>query len=140
MKKYFLVFVICAFLMLTGCGNKKFDGYHEITYKEYLSLIDKKASFPLVVGSSTCSACALFKPTMEKFISKYQVDVRYIDLSKLSEDDKNKLLSDLNVKSTPTTLFIEKGEQTSVYYRLVGSETFSNVVDSFKKRGYIKGE
>ena len=43
---------------------------------------------------------------MEKFISDYKVDVRYIDISKLSEEDYNLLKSKVNFDSTPTTIFV----------------------------------
>lgn len=134
-----MVFIVFLFLFCTGCGSKKLSSYDEIGYADYKKLIENKESFPLVIGSSTCSACSLFKPTMESFIKKYQVDVRYIDLSKLSEDDKKSLGSIINFQSTPTTVFFENGEQTSVYYRIVGSESLDNVVNAYKRMGYIKG-
>lgn len=141
MRKFFMILFLCSFFVLfTGCGNKGMDGYHEISYNEFSDLVKNKESFPLVVGSSTCSACASYKPIMESFIKKYNVDVRYIDLSKLGEDEKNMILSDLNIQSTPTTLFIELGKQTSVYYRLVGAESLSNIINSFKRMGYIGEE
>ena len=139
MKKIFYLLFLSMILVFTGCSKGNLSGYHEISYKEYAKMIENKESFPLVIGSSTCSACSVFKPTMESFIKKYQVDVRYIDLSKLSEEEKNKLGSDLNFQSTPTTIFFEDGKQTSVYYRIVGSETMTSVVESYKRMGYIGG-
>lgn len=137
MKKFVLVLCFCVFFLVTGCGSKRLSTYTEISYDEFNNMVNDKKSFPLVIGSSTCSACSVFKPTMESFIRKYQVEVFYIDLSKLSEDDSNKLNSVINFKSTPTTVFFKDGLQTSVYYRLVGSESFSNVVDAYKRMGYI---
>jgi len=137
-KKFFIFLIGFMFLFCTGC-SKNLSGYHEISFNEYKKMIENKESFPLVIGSSTCSACSIFKPTMEKFISKYQVDVRYIDISKLSKEEKNYLGSNLNFESTPTTIFFEDGEQTSVYYRLVGSESLTNVINAYKKMGYIEG-
>ena len=139
MKKFLTFLIILMLFVCTGCGNKKLSGYHEISFDEYKQLVDAKESFPLVIGSSTCSACAVFKPTMESFISKYQIDVRYIDLSKLSDDERNYLGSNLNFESTPTTIFFEDGKQTSVYYRIVGADTMSNIVKAYTKMGYIEG-
>ena len=139
MKKLIYCFVFSMILVFTGCSKGNLSTYHEISYKEYSEMIENKESFPLVIGSSTCSACSLFKPTMESFIKKYQVDVRYIDLSKLTEEEKNMLGSDLNFQSTPTTIFFEDGKQTSVYYRIVGSESLSGVINAYKKMGYIEG-
>ena len=138
MKK-FLIFFGVMFLLCTGCSSNKLSGYDEISYNDFKKLVDNKESFPLVIGSSTCSACSVFKPTMESFIKKYQIDVRYIDLSKLSDEEKQGLNSSINFQSTPTTVFFEDGKQTSVYYRIVGSETLSNVINAYKKMGYIEG-
>ena len=139
MKRLFLCIMVCFVIFLTGC-SKKMTTYHEISYAEYIDKIKNGDTFPLVIGSSTCSACSLFKVTMDNFISKYQVEVFYIDISKLSEDDYNLLRNDVGFKSTPTTLFIENGKHTSVYFRIVGSESLSGVLSAYKKMGYIKGE
>ena len=126
---------MCVFF--TGCGKKNLTTYHEINYDDYKKMIENKESFPLVIGSSICSHCAMFKPTMELFISKNQVDVKYIDLSKLSEDDYNSFTSLVGIKSTPTTIFIENGVQLSTEYRIVGSLSYNEVLAMYKKMGYI---
>ena len=131
------MFVISLFLF-TGCSNSKLTTYTEISYDDYVNMMDNGESFPLVIGSSTCSACSMFKGTMESFISKYQVNVRYLDISKLSDEQFNLLKSEINFSSTPTTIFVENGKHTSVYYRIVGSENLSNVVKAYTKMGYLK--
>ena len=131
------MFVISLFLF-TGCSNGKLTTYTEISYDDYVNMMDNGESFPLVIGSSTCSACSMFKGTMESFISKYQVNVRYLDISKLSDEQFNLLKSEINFSSTPTTIFVENGKHTSVYYRIVGSENLSNVVKAYTKMGYLK--
>ena len=139
MKKVLIFLFLIGAIFVTGCGKKEFTTYHEIDYAEFNKMVENNESFPLVIGSSTCSACSLFKPTMESFISKYQIEVFYIDISKLSEDDYNFFKSTIGFSSTPTTIFFEDGNQTSVYYRIVGSESFSGVVEAYKRMGYIGG-
>ena len=131
--------MIFSLFIFTGCGSRRKD-YIEISYSDYVSMMDKDMSFPLVIGSSTCSACSVFKGTMESFINKYNVDVYYIDISKLSDEDYKLLNSEINFSSTPTTIFVQGGKHTSVYYRIVGSESLANVVKAYKKMGYIGGE
>ena len=138
MKKIFIC--ICLLLLfISGCGNKKLNGYHEISYDEYVKLKENNDTFPLVIGRETCSACAMFKGTMEKFIQKYGVDVRYIDISKLSDEESKLLTSEMNITSTPTTVFFKDGEQTSVYYRIVGAGSMDSVVEAYKRMGYLNG-
>lgn len=137
MKK-FLVLILFMVIFISGCGKK--TTYDEISYSEFKKLVENKESFPLVIGSSTCSACSLFRPTMEAFIKKYNIDVKYIDISKLSENENGEFSSIIGFKSTPTTVFFVDGEQTSVYDRIVGSEDLNNVISAYKRMGYIGGQ
>ena len=137
MKKFLVIFLFFL-IFITGCGSRR-TTYDEISYSDFKLLIENKESFPLVIGSSTCSACSMFKPTMEAFISKYNVLVKYIDISKLSEDEYNEFSVLIGFKSTPTTIFFKDGEQTSNYFRIIGSVDLSSVVDAYKRMGYIGG-
>ena len=84
MKKYLLI-ILTAFLILTTACSKKNATYTNISYTEYLEKIERKESFPLLIGSETCSACQLFKGTMETFMNDYKVEVFYIDTSSRHE-------------------------------------------------------
>ena len=136
MKK-FLVLILFMVIFISGCGKR--TTYDEISYNEFKKLVENKESFPLVIGSSTCSACSMFRPTMEAFIKKYNIDVKYIDISKLSEDENGEFSSTIGFKSTPTTVFFVDGKQTSVYDRIVGSEDLNSVISAYKRMGYIGG-
>ena len=138
MKKIlFLVLMIVGLIFTSGCGNHLTE-YTHISYDELSAKKEVGDSFPLVVGSSTCSACARYKVTMKQFIEKYQINVFYIDLSELSEDEYNKLKSEINFTGTPTTVFYEDGKLTSYYNRLSGAEDLNVVINIFKNNGYIK--
>lgn len=141
MKRKIIFFMLMGLFVFVGCGNKtsnkNLTTYTTISYNEYVDLMENDITFPLVIGSSTCSACSMYKVTMERFIKKYQIDVKYIDISKLSDDEYRLLKGEVNFSSTPTTIFIEKGKHTSVYDRLVGAEAFSEVVSKFTSMGYI---
>lgn len=137
MKKKSLILVLLVFLMcLTGCGKK--EKYTEITYKEFKQKIENKETFPLFVGSSDCFHCDNYKVTLNKFISKYKVDVYYIDVANMEKDEMNEFLTVVNFKSTPTTVFITDGIEKTTYNRIVGELPYSKVVSKFKKAGYIK--
>lgn len=137
MKKVIFLCCFLGFFFVTGCGNKKLEGYNTIDYSEYVKLMEDNKTFSLVIGSSTCSACSMYKGTMEKFIEKYQVDVKYIDISKLSEEEYGLLKSEINFSSTPTTIFIREGKHTSSYDRIVGAEMISKVVSTYRRMGFI---
>lgn len=136
MKRYLLVVVAVLAVFLTGCGSK-LKTYTNLNYVEYLEKQNNKETFPLVIGSDTCSACKLFKGTMESFIKEYQIEIFYIDISKLSEDEYNYLKSQVSFSGTPTTVFFKDGLLTSYYNRIDGAESYSKVVDIYKNNNYI---
>ena len=75
--KYLKIIACTLFVvLLSGCGNK-ITTYDEINYTEYSGMIENKDTFILYIGSSNCSHCADFKPTLEfsgnKYCSKYKV-------------------------------------------------------------------
>lgn len=123
-------------LFVTGCGNK-IKTYEEINYSEYTSKIEAKEDFILYIGSVDCSHCLNFKPTLEKIIKEYQLDVKYIDISKLTEKEYAVLKNKTKLHGTPTVVFIENGVvKTSP--KIQGEVPYSSALDKFKESGYIK--
>ncbi|MCI8545304.1 MAG: hypothetical protein HFH09_03635 [Bacilli bacterium] len=137
MKKLFVFVIIGLSLLLTGCGNK-LKTYKEVDYKTLMNMFEEKQSFILFIGSTECQHCDLYKETLNEVISKYQVKISYIDISKLSMEENAKLKIYVNYNGTPTTAFIEQGEETSMYDRIDGNKPLNKVVEKLKKKGYIK--
>ena len=59
-------------------NNEKITGYDEISYTEFIEMLDNDESFVLLIGSADCAHCIAFKPTITKFVKDYQLDVKYI--------------------------------------------------------------
>lgn len=138
MKKIllFLTLIVCV-IGMSGC-NSKYTTYEEVTYEQLTQIKEKNETFPLVIGSSTCSACEAYKVTMEAFIGKYNIKVYFIDLDKLTTEEKESLRVETNYDSTPTTVFYENGKITMSYNRLVGAADMQGVKKIFTENGYIK--
>lgn len=138
MKKIIMLMSVCALVLLTtGCGNNKLDSYTSITYTKFNEKKENGDSFPLVIGSSTCSACATYKVVMEQFIENNQVEIFYIDLSNVSEEEYNKLKTEISFTGTPTTVFYQEGKLTSFYNRLDGAESIEDVKKYMGENNYI---
>ena len=135
-KKIIILSVGILLCFCMAC-SKKLTTYTEINYSQYIKKLENKETFPLVIGSSSCSACAIYKGTMETFIKNYQVEVFYIDLSTLSEEDYLSLQAQTSFEGTPTTIFIENGNFTSFYNRIDGSQNLTNVISFFENNQYI---
>ena len=74
-------------------------------------MINKKQSFILFIGSETCSACAAFKFTVNELVKNYKIDIKYIDISKLTDKEHDKLLEYFSFDATPTTILVKNGKE-----------------------------
>lgn len=136
MKKILLMatLLLCV-IGLTGCS--KYTTYTELSFDELQNKLNNKDSFVLVIGSNTCSACAMYKETMEEVIKDKQVEIFYLDNDKLNEEQYLKIKSKYIIEGTPTTVFIKDGQQTMTYGRINGSASYSEVIKMLKKYGFI---
>ncbi len=136
MRKILYVLILVPLLIIiSGCGNKTYD---EITYDDLNSMLEDKESFVLFIGSATCTHCDAYKVTINKVIEDYDVDIKYIDISKLSDSEVSSLQAKFPFSGTPTTVFVEKGEEESTFNRIEGESSYSEVVDALKENEYIK--
>ena len=140
MKKIIYTLIISLFI-LTGCTNNKYD---EISYTKLSNMLDNNESFILFIGSSTCTHCDSYKITVNKIIDKYKIDIKYIDVSKFSNDEIEKFNEIIDYNGTPTTAFIKDGKEycgesdNCSYYRIRGNQDYETVVNKLKQKGYIK--
>lgn len=131
MKKIKLVLLVIGIILLTGCSKSNLK---EISYKEYKNLIDSKESFILEVMREECTACKSFKPNLEAVIDKYNIEVKYINTDKLSDDE----LDEFGISGTPTLIFYNDGVEETTASRLVGSVSQDKIIAKFKANGFIK--
>lgn len=137
MKKVVLILIgALTLFVLTGCGGPK--TYDEISYTELQSKLDNNEEFILFIGAETCSACSAYKYGLNKVIEKYHVDVKYIDIDKISESELADLKSLAYFSGTPTTVFIKNGQEDKDKKRINGNVKYSKIVSILEENGYIK--
>ncbi|MBQ6494487.1 MAG: hypothetical protein IJI49_00630 [Bacilli bacterium] len=134
-----LLIIIVASLLIIKILNPNKGELIAINYKEYQNKIKNKDSFILIVSQSTCSHCAEYKPKLIKIAKKNKIDIYYIDYDLETSTDQKEFLDNNNLTgSTPITLFIKHGKQTSLFDRIEGDVSIEKVTDKFKKLGFIK--
>ena len=137
-KILIMITLLLSLFCLIGCNQyKRYTTYTKLNYSEFQEKLDNKDSFAVVMGLSTCSACAMYKVTMENVIKENQVEIFYLELDSLSEEEHSKIYSKFVVEMTPTTIFIKEGKETSTYDRIVGAASSTEVVKNLKKHGII---
>ena len=136
MRKLLFILLLIPIVFITcSCEDKTYD---EISYSEFKEMMDNEESFVLFIGSTTCKHCDAYKVTLNKVINEYDVDIKYIDISKLDDKDYSALQAKIPFSGTPTTVFIENGEEESSFNRVEGEGSYSEVVEILEKNGYIK--
>lgn len=133
MKK--ILIMLFSILLITGCGDK-LQTYTEITFDEFAKMIENEETFILLMGQPNCSHCIDFKPTIEKVIKNYQIEVKYMDISKLNDKQYSILKNKTFISGTPNTVFIKEGK-LDTRAKISGAKSYDAVVNALKKVGYI---
>lgn len=136
MKKLKYLFIILVLFLTVGCS--KSSGLENINYSKYKELISNKESFVLEVMRDGCSHCETLKPRLENVASKYNLDIKVINLAHLSDEDLKSFVKEIGTGATPTVIFYKKGEEKSVATRIVGSVSEEKIINKFKDNGIIK--
>lgn len=130
-----LVILVGAFIADMILGKTYFN---EIKYKEVIEKIENDESFVLVVSQTTCSHCASYKPKIEKVANKYEINIYYIDVDLLNEEEEEKFSSYISYDGTPVTIFIKNGEETSMATRINGDASIEKIERKLKSNGFIE--
>ena len=96
-KKKKIIVIIASILVVAGliiyCFIHSYDSnLIEINYNELKEKIDNKEDFVLCVSRTTCSHCQDYKPKLKKVGYKYKIDIYYIDVDLLNDDELKILL------------------------------------------------
>ncbi len=144
-KKFLIIGIVIVILVAIGIGvyfllkNNNTNNYLvELNKNALQEKIDNKDSFILVVSREGCPHCAEYLPVLRKVLENNKVTAYLVDIAKFSKEDRTYLNSIANVSGTPTTLFIEKGEEKSVVNRIVGSTDRRSIESRLKATGYIE--
>ena len=105
---------------------------------ELVEKIEKEESFPLLIIQDGCSYCELFKPTVKEVSYEYKLNIYTLNLTDLSNKDKEELKNIFTTTSTPIMLFIESGAEGSTLNRINGNVKKDKLIDKLKLNEYIK--
>ena len=92
MKKIliFVIILVGIFGIILFLSNQS-PKYTEISYEQLIEKLNNKDTFVLLIGSDTCSACANYEITMKKVMKDTKVEIFYVNLHTLLEEDYNEI-------------------------------------------------
>lgn len=109
-----------------------------IDYGEYEELLDSDDAEILVIGQTTCSYCIKAKPILNQLVADKKVEINYLNITQLSDDDTTNFVSSLEYLSgdwgTPLTLIIKDG---NVIDDANGLLDYDGYIELFSENGIL---
>ena len=111
-----------------------------VDYNGYKSVVKSSEKKILVLGQTTCSHCIKVKPILSDIAKEYGITINYLDITKLSDEEKGKFTKYLsylteNEWGTPLTLIVKDSD---VIDSVNGELDHDGYVELFKKNEFIK--
>ena len=139
-RKVIILVCICLIILIGAFIADRILGktyFNEIKYNEVIEKIDNKESFVLLISQTDCTHCISYKPKLEDVANEHKINIYYIDVDLLSEEENNNLNSYINFSSTPITVFLKNGEETTVATRINGDASKEKIEKKLKTNGFI---
>ena len=131
---FLFIFIIACLIVVNSLNTT----VNKLTYDEFTEKIDNEESFVLCVSRTTCSHCATYKPKLESVAKDYGIDLYYIDIDKYSDEEQEEFVKVINFNdTTPTTVFLKNGKETTASNRINGDVSTSRIIDKLKSNDFI---
>ena len=120
------------------------------TFDDLDNKLNDEGTHFLVIGKSGCEYCDKYSTVLDEIIKNYEVEILYVDITKLSKDDYDRLRNsnitipsscndygiDINLNKkfgTPMTLFINNNQTIDCIRGYNDYSLVSSVLDSIYK-------
>lgn len=135
-----LIIILLGFFLFFSLNKKDDSKLIPITGQELLDKLNQKETFILVFTQDGCSHCNEYTPILNRVLDEYDITIYDLNLTELRKDTElyNQVSSKFNIPGTPTTIFINDGEEKTTLNRLVGGSNYKDLVEKFKDRGFIE--
>ena len=134
MKRIYLS-ILVILLILVGCGSK--DPIKYESAQAVQARLDQKETVVLVVGATTCPACATYKEVLRELLSNYTINLTYIEWNEQSHEAIAALERQHNVTvtATPMTFIFEDG---TLIFSEAGAFSYRETKTLLEKHGFLK--
>lgn len=141
-----VVLLIIVVAMFSSRGNVELEevkypltltgeaGLHQITYDEYVSMVDNGDAFIVIIERAGCTYCIQYMPIIEDIVNEKKISIHYIDTDTLTTEEMNSLSTTnsylkKNNWGTPTTLFMLGDRVLDSIGRYVDKDTVLSFLD-----------
>jgi thiol-disulfide isomerase/thioredoxin len=139
-KKVTILVVVCLVILVCALVADKIlskNYFTEIKYNSLIEKIENKEDLIVLISQTTCGHCTSYKPKLEDMANKHKIEIHYIDVDLLDEDEYNNLVKYINFSSTPVTVFLKNGEEKTAVNRINGDASRDKIERKLKSNGFI---
>lgn len=135
-KKSILLLVISVILLLVIIGGVVYTSFIKEGFMgKFNKYYNRSEATIIYYASSKCGYCELQTPILENIAEEYKLDYLYIDSTKLTSSERNKVLDKLGIEhATPTTVVVKEGK---VVDKLIGYKAGKSYVEFLKSTGIL---
>ena len=139
-KRATIIVVICLIILIGGFVVDYFLGksyFKELGYNDVIDKMENKEDFVLLVSQTGCTHCISYKPKLKEVANEHKIYIYYIDVDLLNDEETDNFKKYVSFSSTPTTLFLKKGEELTAANRINGDTSKEKIVKKLKSNGFI---
>lgn len=133
---FILIFIMVVLVTIIVVFDDNTVYLNELDYSTLERKVDNKDNFILLIKQDGCSHCQNFTPKFEKVLKKYGITAYYINITKLTNDEKVKITKLVSFTGTPIVFFFEDGEALST--TIDGDKDTNTIIGKLKATDYIK--
>lgn len=111
---------------------------NSISMSDLKGMLENNEKKVVMLGTDECYWCVNQKPILQHVIFKYGVEINYLNLNAMSEDEYNELITlhdDLQNFGTPTFIIVDGGKITTVSE---GAMPTDSIVQFLKDNGIME--
>lgn len=132
---FFIIALIIVSVVFSNISNES-KNVHDISFSEVTNKIKKKESFILYIKQTDCEHCKVFTPKFISVLNDNNIEAYSLNLTNLSDNDKEAYNDLFDVNGTPTVLFFNEGEESMI--RIEGEQTKARIKSKIESAGFIK--
>lgn len=139
-KRVIILVGICLVVLVGALIADRILGksyFKEIKYDELIEKIENKEDMVLLISQTTCDHCASYKPKLEEVANEYKIEVYYIEVNLLDDEEVAKIKSYVNFSTTPMTVFLKNGEESTAANRINGNSSKEKIIKKLRSNGFI---
>lgn len=143
-KKKNIIIISISLILLIGIITVLIINYNssnyfkKINYKEINEMVNNKEDFVLCISRTTCTHCQSYKPKLKSVAKEYKTNIYYIDIDEETKDNQKKFNDLISFDgSTPTTIFIKKGQEETTANRIEGDVSKKKIIEKLKANKVI---